>query len=260
MLSCLLPTQMYHRTQARIPLEYPLTPGVSNMGIRGFLSKKSPRPLVVRSLPALLEAGSTRQLLESHVCDPSSPLFDPAHDAYYITDTPSSPKSNGFGLVPALPSPTPEELGPAAVKQLMTWGTLDATPRIISLDDPTDVPEPSTPFHIAGPSSRERISHKLSANASKSLRAKAILLGGGKTPGTSRRSLDRTRGDMGPPTWTPKRADAMGNLTPAAKRLLNRTMASRRSEAMEKTSNWQGGSSGKEKDLSKIRWTPTPGR
>jgi len=187
------------------------------------------------------------------------PFLSPTHDTC-ITDKPSSPENNGFGLVPAMPSPTPEELGPAAVKELMTWGTLDATPRIISSDDPADVPEPSTPFRIAGPSSRERISHKLSANASKSLRAKAILLGGGKMPGMPRTSLERTRGDMGPPTWTPKRAEAVGNLTPAAKRLLNRTMASRRSEAMEKTSNWQGGSSAKEKDLSKIRWTPTPGR
>jgi len=178
-----------------------------------------------------------------------------------VSYKPSSPKNNGFGLVPTMPSPTPEELGPAAVKQLMTWGTLNATPRIITSDDPADVPEPSTPFHIDGPSNRERISHKLSANASKSLRAKAILLGGSKTPGISRTSsLERTRGNMGPPTWTPKRAEVAGNLTPAAKRLLNRTMASRRSDAMEKTSKWQGGSSAKEKDLNKVRWTPTPGR
>jgi protein DGCR14 len=230
------------------------------MGVRGYLNKRSQR---LQSLPVLLEAGSMRQLPEYHVCDPSSPsfffFFSFSLKIFILTDKPSSPKNNGFGLVPAMPSQTPEELGPAAVKQLMTWGTLDATPRIISSDDPTDVPEPSTPFRIAGPSSRERISHKLSANASKSLRAKAILLGGGKTPGTSRMPLERTRGNMGPPTWTPKRAEA-GNLTPAAKRLLNKTMASRRSEAMEKTSNWQGGSSAKEKDLSKIRWTPTPGR
>ena len=160
-----------------------------------------------------------------------------------------------------MPSPTPEDLGPAAVKQLMTWGTLNATPRIISSDNPDDVPEPSTPFRIDGPSNRERISHKLSANASKSLRAKAILLGGGKTSGISRTSSsERTRGNMGPPTWTPRRAEVAGNLTPAAKRLLNRTMAARRSDAMEKTSNWQGASSAKEKDLNKVRWTPTPGR
>ena len=228
------------------------------METRGYPSKKNPCLPVIQSLLVPLEVGSMRQSLEYHVCCPSSSPFTATHGVYFA-DKPSSPKDNGFGLVPAMPSPTPEELGPAAVKQLMTWGTLDATPRIISSDDPADVPEPSTPFRIAGPSSRERISHKLSANASKSLRAKAILLGG-KTPGTSRKSLERTRGDMGPPTWTPKRAEAVGNLTPAAKRLLNRTMASRRSEVMEKASNWQGGSSAKEKDLSKIRWTPTPGR
>lgn len=184
-----------------------------------------------------------------------------SHSRNLHSDKPSSPKSNGFGLVPAMPSPTPEELGAAAVKQLMTWGTLDATPRIISSDDPADVPEPSTPFRIAGPSNREKISHKLSANASKSLRAKAILLGGRKKSGISRiSSLERTRGDMGPPTWTPKRADAVGNLTPAAKRLLNKTMASRRSDAMEKASNWQGGSSANERNMNNVRWTPTPGR
>jgi protein DGCR14 len=229
------------------------------MGIRGYLNKKSPLPPIFQNLPARREAGSMQRLLEYHVCDPRSPTFVLTHDRY-DTDKPSSPKNQGFGLVPAMPSPTPDELGPTAVKQLMTWGTLDATPRIISSDDPADVPEPSTPFRIAGPSSRERISHKLSANASKSLRAKAILLGGGKTPGLSRTPSERTRGNMGPPTWTPKKAEVAGNLTPAAKRLLNRTMASRRSEAMEKASNWQGGSSAKEKDLSKIRWTPTPGR
>ena len=201
-----------------------------------------------------------QQSQEYHVCSVDfSPVFTGSYRLH--SDKPSSPKTDGFGLVPTMPSPTPEELGPAAVKQLMTWGTLDATPRIISSDDPADVPEPSTPFRIAGPSNRERISHKLSASASKSLRAKAILLGGGRIPGASRTSSSgRTRGDMGPPTWTPKRVEAMGNLTPAAKRLLNKTMASRRSDAMEKSSNWQGGSSAKEKDLNKVRWTPTPGR
>lgn len=190
--------------------------------------------------------------------DLSFPLASLTSPTGFYSDKASSPKNDGFGLVPATPSPNPEELGPAAVKQLMTWGTLDATPRIISSDDPAGVPEPNTPFRIADPSNRERISHKLSTNASKSLRAKAILLGGGKTPGISRTSLlGGARGNMGPPTWTPKRTEAAGNLTPAAKRLLNKTMASRRSDA---TPSWQGGSSAKDKDLNKIRWTPTPGR
>lgn len=167
-----------------------------------------------------------------------------------------------------MPSPTPSELGPAAVKQLMTWGTLNATPRIISKsDDPAEpLPPPTTPFHLPGPSSREVISHKLSANASKSLRTKAGLLQGGKTPGISRTpagsgTSTRRNQSMGPPTWTPRRTE--GNLTPAAKRLLDRstmgTAAVRRAEAMSRMAGWEGGSGKvKEKDLNHVRWTPTP--
>ncbi|KAG1826061.1 nuclear protein DGCR14 [Suillus subaureus] len=173
-----------------------------------------------------------------------------------ITGTPYRPRSptNDFSLVPSLPSPTAAELGPSAVNQLMTWGTLNATPRVLSKsDDPAEVlPLPSTPFHIAAPSSREALSHKLSAHASKSLRAKAVLLGGptpiiGRTPA---RGGSSKPGSMGPPSWTPRRADAPGNLTPAGKRLLDRTTmgtaAARRAEAMGRM------------DLNRVRWTPTP--
>ncbi|KAH9922997.1 nuclear protein DGCR14 [Amylocystis lapponica] len=179
---------------------------------------------------------------------------------------PRSPTINDFSLVPSIPSPTPSELGPAAVKQLMTWGTLTATPRILSQsDDPaelSDMPPPTTPFHIAAPSSRERLSHKLSNKASKSLRAKAGLMG---LPGISRTpgGGNARRGSMPPPSWTPRRADATGALTPAARRLLDRTTmgtaASRRAEAMGKMAGWEGSSArDKEKDLNRVRWTPTP--
>ncbi|KAJ7110096.1 nuclear protein DGCR14 [Mycena epipterygia] len=174
---------------------------------------------------------------------------------------PRSPTINNFSLVPNLPSPTPSELGPAAVKQLMTWGTLNATPRIISQSE--DLPPPSTPFHIPAPSSRETISHKLSNNASKSLRVKAGLLGlGGRTPGISRTPASggtSKHGAMAPPSWTPRRSEAVGSLTPAARRLLDRsTMGTRRAEAMDKIAGWSG-SKPKEQDLNRVRWTPTPG-
>ncbi|KAG7450394.1 uncharacterized protein BT62DRAFT_927694 [Guyanagaster necrorhizus] len=171
-----------------------------------------------------------------------------------------SPTINNLSLVPNLPSPTPSELGPAAVKELMTWGTLNATPRIISQsDDPADLPLPSTPFHLPEPSARERISHKLSNDASKNLRTKAGLLGLGRTPsGPSRTPIAGKKSTMAPPSWTPRRSEAAGNLTPAAKRLLNRTtmgaVASRRAEAMERVAGWSAG----QKDISKVRWTPTP--
>ena len=74
MLLCLLRMQTYHPTRGRMLLEYPLTPRSLNMGIRGYLSKKSQRLPVVQSLLALLEAGSMPQSLEYHVCCPSSSL------------------------------------------------------------------------------------------------------------------------------------------------------------------------------------------
>ncbi|KAF7311027.1 hypothetical protein HMN09_00646100 [Mycena chlorophos] len=167
---------------------------------------------------------------------------------------PKSPTINNFSLVPNLPSPTPEQLGPRAVKQLMTWGTLNATPRIISQTE--DVPSPNSPFHIAKPTSREEISYKLANKASKNLRIKAGLLNLGRTPASS--STPR-RGAMGPPTATPRRSEAAGNLTPAARRLLDRTMgtaASRRAEAMDRMAAWDGNAG--QKDLNRVRWTPTP--
>ena len=49
----------------------------------------------------------------------------------HSTDRPKSPSLSDIGaLVPNLPNPTPEQLGSEAMKQLMTWGTLNATPRI----------------------------------------------------------------------------------------------------------------------------------
>ena len=140
------------------------------------------------------------------------------HLAFKLMFTPGQERASqesGFSLVPELPSPTPAELGSSALKQLMTWGTLNSTPRIISqTGDPI---EPSTPFHIPQVTSREAIAHRLSNKAAKSLRVKAEMLTPrpGKTP---------NKGSMGPPSWTPRRPDTMvGNLTPAARRLLERT-------------------------------------
>lgn len=170
----------------------------------------------------------------------------------FLTDRPKSPSlSDVNSLVPNLPNPTPEQLGPKAVNQLMTWGTLNATPRVLSRPENQDVPEPSTPFHIREMSSREALSRKLANSASKSLRAKAEMTGL-RTPGISG---GRAKSNMGPPMWTPRRADAAGNLTPAARRLLERSTlgaaAARRPEASV-------AGSGRETDMNRLRWTPTP--
>ncbi|KIJ23805.1 hypothetical protein M422DRAFT_275543, partial [Sphaerobolus stellatus SS14] len=170
-----------------------------------------------------------------------------------IAGTPYVPREERtqFPLVPAIPSPTASQLGTAAVNQLMTWGTITGTPRVISSDGDGDfkpVPTPQTPFHLPGPSPRERVAHKLASSASRSLNAKAALLSG--TPAAT-----KNRGSV---SASPR--PHAGMLTPAARRLLDRTVglgtsASRRADAMRQEANWEGG---KSKDLSKVRWTPSP--
>ena len=169
-----------------------------------------------------------------------------------------------------MPSPTPSELGPSAVKELMTWGTLSATPRILNRsEDPADeLLSGDTPFQLKAPSNREVIGQRLSANAAKSLSAKVALMAGSggslglrsHTPTSIRRSAADAKA-MPPPSWTPRKADAAGSLTPAARRLLDRTTTSvasaRRADAMGKTQQWES-SKTKERDLNRVRWTPSP--
>ncbi|KAI0068391.1 hypothetical protein BV25DRAFT_1818803 [Artomyces pyxidatus] len=214
---------------------------------------------VAKGQPKVIKHGNTRLSQQDEDASASRGMSAPPSPTRSRIDAaiagtpyrPRSPGVNNFSYVPAMPSPTPSELGPAAVKQLMTWGTLTGTPRILSQsDDPAD--PPSTPFRIAAPSARETLANKLSSSAAKSLRAKANLLGS-SGPRTGR------KGDMAPPSWTPRRAEAPGALTPAAKRLLDRTTmgtaAARRAEAMGRMAGWEGK---KEKDMNRVRWTPTP--
>lgn len=253
------------------------SPGADVSPYDPSLAKSAPAPS--RGPPKTIKHGNTRlaeqeERLPSSWSEPPSPTQSRVDNAIagtpctsitsdgctrirtihtFPSDRPKSPGVNDFSYVPSLPSPTPSELGPAAVNQLMTWGTLAGTPRILSQsDDPAEAsaPAPSTPFRISAPTKREVLSHKLSSSAAKSLRAKASLLG----PAYARR-----KGDMPPPSWTPRRAEASGSLTPAAKRLLDRTTmstaASRRAEAMGRVAGWE---KNKDKDLNRVRWTPTP--
>lgn len=165
---------------------------------------------------------------------------------------------NGYNYVPTLPSPSPDQLGPAALKELMTMGSLLATPRLLSSTrsgDDDDVPNPeATPFRINPPSRREQTGLRLSMKAGRSIREKAALMNGGsRTP--------RTRGDMAPPGATPRRG--VGDLTPAARALLARSTGGKGSSTPLRGSS--GGlfdkereGSGMERDLRKVKWTPSP--
>ncbi|KIP12456.1 hypothetical protein PHLGIDRAFT_32781, partial [Phlebiopsis gigantea 11061_1 CR5-6] len=95
--------------------------------------------------PKVIKYGNTRlpEQDDGHkdsISEPPSPTRSRIDAAIMGTPyRPRSPPTNNNALIPSLPSPTPSELGPAAVKQLMTWGTLNATPRVLSgSDDPAE--------------------------------------------------------------------------------------------------------------------------
>jgi protein DGCR14 len=178
----------------------------------------------------------------------------------------SLPKYGDYSLVPAAPSPSPSDLPPTAIKELMTWGTLLGTPRALGGDDSLDL----TPnnFKISEPGRRDDIGRRLATNASKSMRERAQ--GFGTTPkglavlsGASGSTARGRAGSMGPPalptpgSTTPRRrAEA---LTPAGMSLLQRSVlhtpersgglglprsagTRSRGEVMERAGGWSSGS------------------
>lgn len=196
------------------------------------------------------------------------------------------PTFNDYALVPTAPSPSPEQLGPQAVSQLMTWGSLMSTPRALGESgDPLDTA--TSGFKINEPKRRDDIGRRLAKDASRAMRERAkgygtaprglAILSGGGGP-------ERKMGDMGPPPATsrgsifereidstPRRnADA---LTPAGRTLLERSMgtplsssrragsgpfqggaARGRAEAMERTGGWSNLGSNKRKEPATRSW------
>ncbi|KAJ9104347.1 hypothetical protein QFC19_003989 [Naganishia cerealis] len=185
----------------------------------------------------------------------------------------SLPKYGNYPLVPAVPSPSPSELGPDAVKQLMTWGTLLGTPRALNGDDDANVDLTPNNFKINEPKRRDEIGRRLATNASKSMRERAK--GFGSTPKglavLSVRDTGSTRtraGSMGPPALptpgsvTPRRREEA--LTPAGRSLLQRSVfgtpgrsepsglglprsagTRSRGEAMERANGWNSANANK---------------
>lgn len=141
-----------------------------------------------------------------------------------IPDAADVPRSerNGddYSLLPHEADPEPEDLPP-----LMTWGTLLATPRALDgSGDPLDLSGPT--FRMPETKHRDDIGRRLGSKAGKSMRDRAAAHS--PRPGSSSLSSvlrsktgDKSiRGSMGPPS-TPQR---QGNLTPAAKSLLDRSL------------------------------------
>ncbi|KDQ19949.1 hypothetical protein BOTBODRAFT_51313 [Botryobasidium botryosum FD-172 SS1] len=205
--------------------------------------------------PKSISYSSTRlpsQLPESSgATEPPSPSRSRVGAAIAGEPVPDTPRVSGFGFVSAVPSPSPSELGPERLKQLMTWGTLQGTPRVLG----ESAGEPNTPFHIAPPKARDVLGRKLGQNAGKSLSARAAMF----TPrsslgGTAGSSTPRGgNGSMAPPIGTPRRGAEL--LSPAARSLFNRTKGGGLG-GWQSTGNNMGKRESKELDLRKVGWSP----
>ncbi|CAE6423849.1 unnamed protein product [Rhizoctonia solani] len=217
--------------------------------------------------PKSIHYGATRiadQDQASGVTEPSSPTHSRVDAAIagrpYVSGG-ETPKVAGHSFVSETASPSPSQIGPVGLKQLMTWGTLQGTPRVISSDgDDAPIADPQTPFRIVEPSRRDQLSHRLANKASKSLAQRAALLSPHPTraPATPSSQIGpvrtkQTRGNMPPPMMTPRRSEV--SLSPAARKLLSRTGGG---SIMAQREGWGEAATKQSKDLGKERWTPSP--
>ncbi|KAJ1309952.1 hypothetical protein OPQ81_006711 [Rhizoctonia solani] len=226
--------------------------------------KKDTRPAGVPGWKFKTRNSITDQDESPGVTEPSSPTHSRVDAAIagrpYVSGG-ETPKVAGHSFVSETASPSPSQLGPVGLKQLMTWGTLQGTPRVISSDgDDIPIADPQTPFRIAEPSRRDLLSHRLANKASKSLAQRAALLSPHptRTPTTSSSQAGpirakRTHGNMPPPMMTPRRSEI--SLSPAARKLLSRTGGSSMSAQRE---GWGEAATRQSKNLAKERWTPSP--
>jgi len=141
---------------------------------------------------------------------------------------------NGYGFVDAMPSLLPTNLGSTGLKQLMTYGTLSATPialRGLGSDEPARNQPAQTaegPFKIPATPRREELALKMAKNASKSLSARhgvtlptlSSAMATSKRLGLTPGRTDSPFGQTGK-SVTPRHRHE--GLTPAGKNLLNRT-------------------------------------
>ncbi|KAG0272550.1 DiGeorge syndrome critical region protein 14 [Linnemannia exigua] len=138
--------------------------------------------------------------------------FDPA--PYMKTDVTDSPKVAGFSFVSSTPSPSMSQMGDDP--EMLTWGTIEDEPLLISSGIQASTP---SPFKLPPTPRRELIAQKLAEKASKSfregssLRAKVFA-----SPSSS--ALAQYRESMGGKTPTPRFNSPYGVASPS---LYNKT-------------------------------------
>ncbi|GAA5966853.1 hypothetical protein JCM3765_004575 [Sporobolomyces pararoseus] len=141
----------------------------------------------------------------------------------------STPRVNNFSFVSAIPSPRAHQLAPQALQELMTWGSIEATPITLRT---TESDGSVGPFRIEDTSKREELAFKLARKAKKSLADSHSTHSSGLATSSSssvrggkRGVFDSVRSERGGGgNATPRTGD---HLSPAARSLLSKTKPGR---------------------------------
>jgi len=212
------------------------------------------------SLP--LERPSRAALTSCHAAPPADPA--PPQSA--------TPRVGGFSFVDALPTLPSAALPPHALQELMTWGTIEATPVVLRAAEADSAgagaggaagaggggggmggPGAVGPFRVREADRREELAHRMARRAKRSLAEsgaspRAGLALGGPGGGLRRAAAEASvrgstpgggggRGGGGGTPSASARADA---LSPAARSLLGRTKPGRALEAgLGRTEAWR---------------------
>jgi protein DGCR14 len=148
-----------------------------------------------------------------------APLVRLLLQSYHVDykDRPASPQPAVVGNYPLLPvdaSPSPAEL-----PDLLTWGTLMATPR--ALGGSGEAVEGGRSFRLPETQRRDQLGRKLADDASRSMRLRAQGYTVPSSSGAVRKTNARSKNSGMLPPATPRRNAS--NLTPAARKLLERS-------------------------------------
>ncbi|KAM0746565.1 hypothetical protein T439DRAFT_134179 [Meredithblackwellia eburnea MCA 4105] len=138
---------------------------------------------------------------------------------------PDTPKVGGFSFVDALPTPRASTIPADALKDLMSWGTIESTP--VALRSAGSVArnvlgEGGGPFAIRETSKREEMAREMAKSAKRNLADRKRGQASSSSGGLRRKVLDSVRGSLDGGS-TPRSPRGGGELSPAARNLLSKT-------------------------------------
>ena len=191
----------------------------------------------------------------------------------YPGRNPASPRVNGYGFVDVMPQPSPDNIGKAGLRQLMTYGKLAATPVALraldqeieaseDMNDPAvrarkqreaDAREAGT-FRIPATPRRDEIAHEMAKKASKSLSRRH----GVRIPTLQSAMQNSALAALTPKSSsvfsssTPNATERKLGLSPAAKTLLNRTGPKSAGIVPRSSSSLSGGEATKARQREKL--------